>query len=100
MVLVYVDNLIIVNNTLSAIKHFKLYLNTCFHMKDLDVLKYFLGIEVARNPTGIFLCQHKYTINIISEVGLLGAKPIATPLKQNHHLSHAAGQLLSDPEQY
>ena len=59
-----------------------------------------MGIEVAKNPTGIFLCQRKYVLDIISEAGLFGAKPVATPLEQNHHLSLAAGQLLSDPEQY
>jgi len=69
-------------------------------MKDLGVLKYFLGIEVARNPTRIFLCRRKYTLDIISEAGLLGAKPVATPLEQNHHLSLATRQLLLDPEQY
>ena len=81
VVLVYVDNLIITGNTPSAIKHFMLYLSTCFHMKDLGILKYFLGIEVDRNPTGIFLCQHKYALDIIFEAGLLGAKPAATPLE-------------------
>jgi hypothetical protein len=100
VVLVYVDDLIIAGNTPSVIKRFKLYLSTCFHMKDLGVLKYFLGIEVARNPTGIFLCQRKYALDIISEAGLLGAKPAATPLEQNHRLSLADGQLLSNPEQY
>ena len=100
VVLVYIDDLIIVGNTPTAIKHFKLYLSTCFHMKDLGVLKYFMGIKVAKNSTGIFLCQRKYALDIISEASLLGVKPVATPLEQNHHLSLAAGQLLSDPEQY
>ena len=41
-------------------------------MKDLGPLKYFLGIEVARNASGRFLCQRKYTLDIISEAGLWG----------------------------
>ena len=45
----YVDDLIISGNDASAVDHFKAYLHECFHMKDLGSLKYFLGIEVARN---------------------------------------------------
>jgi len=45
-VLVYVDDLIVAGNDSLAIQQFKAYLSTYFHMKDLGVLKYFLGIEV------------------------------------------------------
>ena len=43
-----------------------IYLCSCFHMKDLGVLKYFLGIKVARNSEGIYLCQRKYALDIIA----------------------------------
>lgn len=81
VVLVYVDDLIICGNHPTAIHKFKAYLSTCFHMKDLGSLKYFLGVEVARSPTGIFLCQQKHTLDIISEAGLLGAKLVPPPLE-------------------
>ncbi|KAL2903744.1 Retrovirus-related Pol polyprotein from transposon TNT 1-94, partial [Bienertia sinuspersici] len=99
-VLVYVDDLIISGNDSSALHTFKQYLSTCFHMKDLGRLKYFLGIEVARNDEGILLCQRKYALDIISEAGLLGAKPAPFPIEQNHSLGLARGDSLSDPERY
>ena len=99
-VLIYVNDLIISGNDGTVVQQFKDYLSRCFHMKDLGKLKYFLGIEVARNSDGIFLCQCKYTLDIISEAGLLGAKPTGTPLEQNHKLALAANSDLRDPGQY
>lgn len=69
-------------------------------MKDLGSLKYFLGIEVARNQNGIFMCQRKYTLDIITEAGLLGSKPVAFPIEQHHQLGLAEGPLLPDPARY
>ena len=83
-----------------SIQRFKNYLNQCFHMKDLGKLKYILGIEVARNLDGLFLCQRKYALDIIAETRLLGAKPAKTPLEQNHNLTLARGVVLKDPAKY
>jgi len=47
VVLVYIDDLIIFGNNYTSIQCFKDYLSKCFHMKDLGLLKYFLGVEVA-----------------------------------------------------
>ena len=81
VVLVYVDDLIICGNNSTSIQRFKDYLSQCFHMKDLGLLKYFLGAEVTRSLVGIFLCQRKYTLDIISEARLLGVKPMETPIE-------------------
>ena len=99
-ILVYVDDLIICGNTPSAISAFKTYLGTCFHMKDLGALKYFLSVEVARNSKGLYLCQWKYTLDILAETGLLGARPISTPIEPNHTLARATGGYHDDPEKY
>lgn len=99
-VLVYVDDLIICGNNSSVISSFKTYLSHCFHMKDLGILKYFLGVEVARSTEGIFLCQRKYTLDILKETGLLGSRPSPTPIEQNHNLARATGDCLDDPERY
>lgn len=72
--LIYVDDLIITGNNLEALQKFKAYLHTCFYMKYLGLLKYFLGIEVAQNDQEIYLCQRKYALNFFTDVGLLGVK--------------------------
>ncbi|CAM8991331.1 unnamed protein product [Rhodiola kirilowii] len=99
-VLVYVDDLIIAGNNSLSITQFKEYLHSCFHMKDLGILKYFLGIEIAHGKEGLFLCQRKYAIDILSEAGLLGAKPTEFPLSQNHGLATATGSDYPHPDRY
>ncbi|XP_019056182.1 PREDICTED: uncharacterized protein LOC109115948 [Nelumbo nucifera] len=99
-VLIYVDDLIIGGNDTTAIVKFKEYLHQCFRMKDLGPLKYFLWIEVARGLEGIFLSQRKYSLDIISECGFMGAKPTSVPIEQNHHLALAKSALMENPNRY
>lgn len=90
----------VAGNDSAAWLSFKKYLNNCFKIKDLSPLKYFLGIEVARSPTGIFLSQRKYTLDILSEAGVSASKPAATPMEQNHRLALVEGPFLDNPAQY
>lgn len=69
-------------------------------MKDLGILQYFLGIKVVGSPAGMYLCQWKYSLDIISETGLLGVKPVSFPLEQNHKLLLDDGVLMTDPRRY
>jgi len=50
--LVYVDDLVLTGNDNDLYAQFKPYLHKCFR---IGQLKYFLGIEVARNAKGLFL---------------------------------------------
>jgi len=99
-VLVYVDDIVLTSNDTQACKDFKTYLHACLSIKDLGPLKYFLGIEVARDPQGMFLCQRKYALEIVHECGLLGAKPADFPIEENHKLALAHRSLLKDATQY
>jgi len=89
VLLVYVDDIILAGNDPQACAKFKTYLNNCFRIKGLGPLKYFLGIEVACGPHGIFLCQRKYALDIVEEIGLLGSKPTDFPMEENHKLALA-----------
>ncbi|OMO65653.1 hypothetical protein CCACVL1_21443 [Corchorus capsularis] len=100
VVLVYVDDLIIAGDDSVRIRSLKQHLDSRFHIKDLGPLKYFLGIEVARSSSGIFLCQRKYTLDILEECGMTDAKPSAFPMEQKHNLTHDTGPPVQDPMQY
>lgn len=41
------------------------HLNKVFDVKDLGTLKSFLGREVARSKSGIFISQRKYTMGLV-----------------------------------
>ncbi|PKI72225.1 hypothetical protein CRG98_007423 [Punica granatum] len=99
VVLVYVDDLILTGNDPSSCSRFKQYLDHCFHIKDLGKLKYFVGIEVARTTDNLFLCQRKYTLDILTECGI-GARPVNLPMEQNLKLTSDSGGELQDPFQY
>ncbi|XP_019092365.1 PREDICTED: uncharacterized protein LOC109129165 [Camelina sativa] len=99
-ILIYVDDMIVTSNSNEALTIFKGYLATCLKMKDLGPLKYLLGIEVSRSSQGFYLNQRKYALEIVADTGLLGCKPNAFPLEQNHNLALSKTPLLPAPEPY
>lgn len=87
MVLVYVDDLLITCNNAQMISKLKFDLQQSFRMKDLGPLKYFLGIELVRSESGIHLCQRKYSLELIVELGLSSVKPCKTLMEVNLKLT-------------
>uniref|UniRef100_A0A3Q7EYQ7 Reverse transcriptase Ty1/copia-type domain-containing protein n=1 Tax=Solanum lycopersicum TaxID=4081 RepID=A0A3Q7EYQ7_SOLLC len=87
IILVYVDDLLITGSCSKMISDANDVLHKQFKVKDLGDLKYLLGIEVLRSKAGILLNQRKYVLELISEMGLGGAKPSTTPLETNVKLT-------------
>ncbi|KAG6514560.1 hypothetical protein ZIOFF_024923 [Zingiber officinale] len=97
--LVNVDDIMLGSTSETALEHLVGYLKGEFKLKDLGVPHYFLGLEIARSKKGIILCQRKYTLDLLHEYGLLGAKPSRTPLQSNDHLHHSDSEKI-DPTIY
>jgi len=75
-------------------------LHSAYTVKDLGLARYFLRIEISRSHTGAFFNQRTYILDILSDVGLTGAKPTKFPLQQGLHVSTITGPSFSNPELY
>ncbi|KAI3664859.1 hypothetical protein L6452_43468 [Arctium lappa] len=100
LLLLYVDDMIITGSDSTGITNLKTSLSSCFEMKDLGSLHYFLGLEVLSDPSGIYLCQAKYTSDLLSKAGIIDNKTASTPLEHNLHLASNVGPPLHDPTLY
>lgn len=98
--LVYVDDIIIISNALEEVRLFKVFLNEKFKLKDLGNLKFFLGLEVARNKTGISVSQRHYALKLLEETGMLSCKSVTTPMDANIKITREDGDILGDATQY
>ncbi|RVW40843.1 Retrovirus-related Pol polyprotein from transposon RE1 [Vitis vinifera] len=78
--IVYVDDIIITRDDEEGIGNLKKLLAREFEIKDLGQLRYFLGMEVGRTKEGIVVTQRKYVLDLLQETGMLGCKPVDTPM--------------------
>ncbi|KAL2238109.1 UNVERIFIED_CONTAM: Retrovirus-related Pol polyprotein from transposon RE1 [Sesamum indicum] len=85
--LVYVDDTLVTAPTMDDIQKVKQYLHDLFTIKDMGDARYFLGLEIARNSTGLYVAQTKYIVDIINDTGLSAAKSVSTPFPQGLKLN-------------
>ncbi|KAI3500109.1 hypothetical protein L1887_35925 [Cichorium endivia] len=100
VVLVYVDDLIITGDDEKEIRLTRENLSVRFQMKELGELKHFLGLEVDRTTEGLFLCQQKYTRDILQKFGMLECKSVSTPIEPNAKICAHEGKELEDGTTY
>ena len=100
IVLVYVDDLVITGDDEEEIPRTKENLSVRFQMKELGQLKHFLGLEIDRTQEGIFLCQQKYSKDLLKRFGMLECKPISKPMEPNAKMCAHEGKDLEDATMY
>lgn len=92
MLAMYVDDIIITGDDEREMAQLKEKLGKEFEVKDLSLLQYFLGIEVACGVEGMVLFQSKYVLDLPTKTGMLGCKPAVSPNDQKFKLSAEAGE--------
>ncbi|KAL0295904.1 UNVERIFIED_CONTAM: Retrovirus-related Pol polyprotein from transposon RE2 [Sesamum angustifolium] len=63
----------------------------------MGAARYFLGLEIARSTSGLYVAQTKYVLDIVHDAGLSNAKGVSTPFPQgsnNDSYRRLVGRLL------
>lgn len=100
LVLVYVDDLLISGNSEAEIEYLKVMLAKQFHMKDLGLISYFLGLEINRSSAGFFTSQKKYTLDLLHEFGMTNSSSLKLSMDSHLKLTPTTGTPLTDPHLY
>ncbi|XP_070662215.1 uncharacterized mitochondrial protein AtMg00810-like [Malus domestica] len=100
VLLLYVDDIILTGNSHSVIQQVINFLTSEFDIKDLGELHYFLGIQVIKTATGLFLSQSKYILDLLQKVEMVDCKPCDTPCLPYNRLVKDDGTPYNNPTAY
>ena len=77
---IYVDDLLFTGNNELLMENFKTSMKAEFEMTDLGKMRYFLGIEVVQNSTGIHISQKKYALEILTRFKMMDCNAVVNPI--------------------
>ncbi|KAH9715498.1 hypothetical protein KPL71_021073 [Citrus sinensis] len=100
LVLVYVDDIILTGSNPQLIQQVIQDMHHTFALKDLGDLNYFLGIEVVKSATGLYLSQAKYIADILAKHDMVYSSPVSTPMSTSQYLTKDSGDIIQNVSQY
>lgn len=92
--------MLICGSSTSAVQKVVKLLSQHFSLKDLGVVKSFLGIEITHTTEGIHLNQMAYIKDLLAKLNMQEAKGYATPMVSNLRLSKNEGHPTVDGTLY
>ncbi|GJY61946.1 retrotransposon protein, putative, ty1-copia subclass [Tanacetum coccineum] len=87
--IMYVEDILIMENNIPMLQHVKSYLGRCFAMKDLEEAAYILGIKIYQDRSKwlIGLCQSAYIEKILKRYFMENSKRGTIPMQKKLKLS-------------
>jgi len=84
---VYVDDILLFGDDELLINDIKFKLTSVFEMKDLGLVKRFLGLEIGRgDESEVFVSQERYIDRLLAKHGMQESNPVSTPMEASMHL--------------
>ena len=100
LVQIYVDDIIFASTNPASCDHFAHEMSSTFKMSMMGQMSFFLGLQVAQNPRGIFVTQSKYALEIIKKYGFDTSQSIDTPMAERPKLDEDLVGKPVDPTRY
>ncbi|GKA23034.1 ribonuclease H-like domain-containing protein [Tanacetum coccineum] len=97
--LIYMDDIILTASCPALLQQIIGSLNKEFDITGLGALNYFLGISADRTPTGLFLSQKKYALQLLEPAHMVTCNPSRTPVDTESKLG-PEGVPIQDPTLY
>jgi hypothetical protein len=97
--LLYVHDIVLTASSSRLLQRIISALQHEFSLKDLGQLHHFLGMHVQHTPSGIFLSQRQYMLEILARVGMTDCKSCSTPVDLNPKLP-SDGAPVSNPTDF
>ena len=98
--MVYLDDTVLASPDSILVKDTQNLLQIQFKLKLLGGLKNFLGLEITYSSKGIHLCQRKYKLQLLIDIGFINAKPFSLLMDANASFNDEEWPLLEDVSQY
>ncbi|XP_020682550.1 uncharacterized protein LOC110099671 [Dendrobium catenatum] len=83
-----------------AIQSLLTKLKSQFALRQLGHISLFLGIQVIRRPSGLFLTQQHYAQKLLDDSGFADCKPTSTPTSPKTPATEANTQMFDNPSLY
>jgi Reverse transcriptase (RNA-dependent DNA polymerase) len=100
IVALYVNDLIFMGNNQKLIDEFKQVMKLEFKMKDLEMMRYFLSLEIKQGKSGIFVLQGAYIRKNLLKFGMKDSNSAATLMELGAKLSKPKGGEVMDSNNY
>ena len=83
VVQIYVDDIIFGSTKKNLCTEFFDIMKSEFEMSLIGELQFFLGLQVKQTSAGIFICQSKYTLEILKKFNIEKMKSMKIPMATN-----------------
>ncbi|XP_043692925.1 uncharacterized protein LOC122643365, partial [Telopea speciosissima] len=100
IVQIYVDDIIFGSTNENLCVEFSKCMSDEFEMSLMGELNFFLGLQIKQTKNGIFICQTKYTKELLKKFDFDGQKSSSTPMSTSLKLSKDEEGTPIDPTRY